>query len=128
MTTDEPTPPESGKKPLVIGRITIAAENVAEWEALNERTHEFIVARKKIPKEIRVRMFILEGLSPGDAEIMVRCEGGELRDCHAISEKEEQRRDAAQRLREEKARQKAEKRKPHPLPQPRADRPPAAKG
>ena len=70
---------------LTFGRVTIAAENVEEWEALSERAHGYIVAGKEVPQDIRVRLYELEGLSPQDAALLASCpEGGELNDCREI--------------------------------------------
>ncbi len=68
-----------------VGGLRIPVENIDEWDALNERTHEFIVAGKEVPRDIRQRMYELEGLSPQDAALLASCpEGGELNDCREI--------------------------------------------
>lgn len=73
------------KEYVQVWGLQIPVENIDEWDALNERTHEFIVAGKEVPQNIRVRMYELEGLSPQDAALLASCpEGGELNDCREI--------------------------------------------
>lgn len=72
---------------LSFGRVTIAAENIEEWDALNDRAHEYVVADKGVPKDIRARMYELEGLSPQGAALLASCpEGGELWDCREVDD------------------------------------------
>ena len=66
-------------EPVVVGNLRIPAENYAEYVRVTDEMHEFVVAGKAIPKELRRRAYLLEGMAPADAEWFA--EHGEMGEC-----------------------------------------------
>ena len=72
-------------EPVIVGNLRIPAENFEEWTRLNDEAHDLMVAGEPTPREMTVRLYVLEGARPADAELLADFPtGGEEHDCHAV--------------------------------------------
>jgi hypothetical protein len=59
-------------EPLIVGNLTIPAENAEEWTRLNEEAHQLNERGEEMPRSMRMRLLVLEGATEGEAELLTR--------------------------------------------------------